>query len=116
MVRPRDVSPVSTPNIPIDSTHIHTPHRFDPKRWLDPSQSKALIQDKFQPFSSGARACIATHLVMIEMRLFVAIFFRECAGVRLAPSVTDRSMRILDRFHIAPVTHNCDVIVPGEKA
>ena len=86
--------------------------RFDYRRWLSPSQSKTLIQDKFQPFSSGARACIATHLVMIEMRVFVATFFREFPGAKLAPSTTEESMRILDRFHIAPVTHRCDVIVP----
>lgn len=90
--------------------------RFDYRRWLSPSQSKALIQDKFQPFSSGARACIATHLVMIEMRLFVATYFREFAGVKLAPSTTEASMRITDRFHIAPVSKHCDVIVPAGKA
>ena len=90
--------------------------RFDHRRWLSPSQSKALIQDKFQPFSSGARACIAIHLAMTEMRLFVATFFRELAGVKLAPSTTDSSMRILDRFHITPISERCEVIVPAEKA
>lgn len=89
---------------------------FDHRRWLSPSQSKTLIQDKFQPFSSGARACIAIHLVMIEMRVFVATFFREFAGVKLAPWTTDASMRILDRFHIAPVSKRCEVIVPAGKA
>lgn len=88
---------------------------FDHRRWLSPSQSKALIQDKFQPFSSGARACIATHLVMIEMRLFVATYFREFAGVKLAPSTTEASMRITDRFHIAPVSKHCDVVIPAGK-
>ena len=90
--------------------------RFDYRRWLSPSQSKTLIQDKFQPFSSGARACIATHLVMIEMRIFVATYFREFAGVKLAPSTTDATMRITDRFHIAPVSKHCDVVIPTEKA
>ena len=90
--------------------------RFDYRRWSSPSQSKALIQDKFQPFSSGARACIATNLVMIEMRLFVATYFREFAGVKLAPSTTDETMRITDRFHIAPVSKHCEVIVPNKKA
>ena len=90
--------------------------RFDHRRWLSPLQSKALIQDKFQPFSSGARACIATHLVMTELRLFLATFFREFAGVKLASSTTDASMRVLDRFHIAPVSKRCEVIVPAGKA
>ena len=90
--------------------------RFDYKRWHLPSQSKALVQDKFQPFSSGARACIAINLAMFEMRIFVATFFREFAGVKFAPSTTDASMRIIDRFHIAPVSKHCDVIIPAGKA
>ena len=53
---------------------------------------------------------------MIEMRLFVATFFKEFAGVKLAPSATDASMRIIDRFHIAPVTKRCEVIIPDVKA
>ena len=53
---------------------------------------------------------------MIEMRLFVAGFFREFVGVKLAPSTTDASMRILDRFHISPISGHCDVIIPVEKA
>jgi len=89
---------------------------FDHRRWLSPSQSKTLVQDNFQPFSSGARQCIAIHLVMIEMRLFVSVFFRECAGVKLAPSTTDASMRILDRFHICPNAKRCEVVVADEKA
>lgn len=92
------------------------PEKFDHTRWLSPSQSKTLVQDKFQPFSSGARACIAIHLVMIELRVFVSVFFRDCAGVKLAPSTTDASMRILDRFHISPNAKRCEVIVPDEKA
>ena len=97
------------------STDVYV-DRFDHRRWLSPEQSKTMIQDKFQPFSSGARACIAIHLVMIEMRLFVSMFFRECAGAKLAPSTTDASMKILDRFHIAPRTKRCGVIVPPAKA
>lgn len=104
--------------IPVSLSHSTNicAYRFDYRRWLDPSQSKALIQDKFQPFSSGARACIAIHLVMIELRLFVATFFREFAGAKLAPSTTDASMRIVDRFHIAPVSKRCEVVVPERKA
>ena len=90
-------------------------HRFDHKRWLSPSQSKTLIQEKFQPFSSGARACIAIHLVMIELRVFVSVFFRECAGAKLAPSTTEKSMRVLDRFHIQPNSKRCEVIIPRES-
>lgn len=91
-------------------------NRFDPERWCAPGQSKALTSDTFQPFSSGARACIAIHLVMTELRLFTAQFFREFPGLKLGPSVSDKSMRILDRFHIAPVSKSLEVIVPEPKA
>lgn len=89
-------------------------NRFDHRRWLSPSQSKALTQDNFQPFSAGARNCIAMHLVMIELRLFAATFFREFRGAKLAPSTTDESMKIQDRFHIGPIARSCKIILPAE--
>ena len=64
---------------------------------MKPGQSKALQTDKFQAFSSGARGCIAIHLVMTELRLFVATFFRELPDLKLGPSVSEKSMRISDR-------------------
>ena len=64
---------------------------------MKPGQSKALQTDAFQPFSSGARGCIAIHLVMTELRLFCATLFRELPGLSLGASVTDKSMRISDR-------------------
>ena len=48
--------------------------------------------------------------------MFVSVFFRECAGVKLAPSTTEASMRVLDRFHISPNAKRCEVVVSGEKA
>ena len=62
-----------------------------------PGQSKALQTDVFQPFSSGARGCIAIHLVMTELRLFVATFFRELPGISLSASVTPQNMKVDDR-------------------
>ncbi len=53
---------------------------------------------------------------MIELRVFVSVFFRECRGAKLAPSTTDASMRILDRFHISPNAKRCEIVVPDEKA
>lgn len=52
---------------------------------------------------------------MIEMRLFVSVFFREFAGAKLALSTTDKSMRILDRFHIAPNSRRCEVTIPEQR-
>ena len=52
---------------------------------------------------------------MIELRVFVSVFFRECAGAQLARSTTDKSMRVLDRFHIQPNSKRCEIVVPSEK-
>lgn len=52
---------------------------------------------------------------MTEMRLFVAKFFKEFAGAGLASSTTDKTMAITDRFHIAPVSKRCDIVVPEGK-
>ena len=52
----------------------------------------------FNPFGHGARQCLGIHLGRMEMRLATAIFFRECAGAKLAASATPDSMTVVDSF------------------
>lgn len=87
--------------------------RFDHRRWLDPTRSKSLVQDAFQPFSSGTRVCIAYNLVMVELRLFVAAFFTEFPNAKISSRTTDEGMRIIDRFHIGPRDQCCHINVMG---
>ncbi|KAL2850259.1 cytochrome P450 [Aspergillus pseudoustus] len=71
---------------------------FDHTRWLKESGMTEQAKLSFNPFGYGARQCLGIHLGRIEMRLAAAMFFRECAGARLGPSVTAESMRVVDSF------------------
>ena len=46
---------------------------------------------------------------MIEIQLGAACFFRQCAGSKLSPSVTDESMVVEERFFGAPKAHAMNV-------
>ncbi|KAL4988012.1 cytochrome P450 [Aspergillus falconensis] len=71
---------------------------FDHTRWLSDQRMTEQAKLAFNPFGYGARQCLGIHLGRMEMRLAAAMFFRECAGARLAPSVTEDSMRVVDSF------------------
>ncbi|KAL4944989.1 hypothetical protein BDV06DRAFT_219796 [Aspergillus oleicola] len=71
--------------------------RFNHTRWLSPEMTEE-AKLSFNPFGYGARQCLGIHLGRMEMRLAAAMFFRECVGARLGPSVTADSMRVVDSF------------------
>lgn len=103
------------------STQSYTIHRdpeiypnpevFDVSRWLGESRkSNSAGQLAFFPFGTGSRICLGIHLAYMELRLAAAEFFRECRGVKLAPSVTKESMGFENYFLIAPRGHMCEVV------
>lgn len=51
----------------------------------------------------------------MELRLAAAEFFRECAGARLADSVTAQSMELENFFLVAPAGHKCEVVI-GQRS
>ena len=51
-------------------------------------------------------------LAYMELRIATALFFRECKGARLAPSVTEESMKVENVFLIAPVGGECRILLP----
>ncbi len=71
--------------------------KFDETRFeqLTPEQKRA-----HTPFSIGTRSCIGMELAKIEMRFALAVFFRECAGVRLHPSMTDEMMHCAESWQM----------------
>ena len=66
----------------------------------------------FSPFGAGSRVCMGIHLAYMELRLATALFFRECKGAKLAPSVTAESMEVENIFLIAPKAGECKVVLP----
>ncbi|KAL4880289.1 cytochrome P450 [Aspergillus karnatakaensis] len=103
------------------STQSYTIHRdpeiypdsevFDASRWLGESEKSAKAgQLAYSPFGAGSRICLGIHLAYMELRLAAAEFFRECRGVKLAPSVTKESMAFENYFLIAPRGHKCEVV------
>ncbi|KAK4175371.1 cytochrome P450 [Triangularia setosa] len=81
-----------------DPAAWENPDVFDHTRWLPGNQLSERAKISFNPFGYGARQCLGMHLGRIEMRLAAAMFFRECAGAKLAASATPESMVVVDSF------------------
>ncbi|KAJ6013404.1 hypothetical protein N7540_007995 [Penicillium herquei] len=87
------------------------PEMFDPERWLPgPKETSEAGQMAFSPFGSGSRTCLGIHLSWMELRLTAAEFFLRCGNVKLAPSVTEESMKPKHFFLIAPSAHKCEIV------
>ncbi|KAK7442370.1 cytochrome P450 [Colletotrichum acutatum] len=84
------------------------PERFDATRFLNGGLTKEQKRS-LSPWGAGTRVCIGAHLARMELRLAVAIFFRECRGIRLADDMTDDVMNMRNVWLISPVGHRCDV-------
>ncbi|RHZ67969.1 cytochrome P450 [Aspergillus thermomutatus] len=87
------------------------PEAFNAKRWIlgdGPISNPANIG--FSPFGTGSRTCLGIHLAWMELRLAAAEFFRECKGVRLAPTATWETMKPENYFLIAPAGHQCEIL------
>ncbi|KAJ5097000.1 cytochrome P450 [Penicillium angulare] len=87
------------------------PEKFDPSRWL-PGQNEASEEARsaMSPFGSGSRICLGIHLAWMELRLATTEFFLGCGDVKLAPSVTEESMKPQHFFLIAPIAHKCEIM------
>ncbi|KAH7077018.1 cytochrome P450 [Paraphoma chrysanthemicola] len=91
------------------------PLTFNPQRWISSKEGcvaeahSSAAKTAFHPFGVGARSCIGVHLARMELRYAVTFFFRECKGIRLAPSTTPASMEFENFFLIAPKAHRCEI-------
>lgn len=85
---------------------------FDHTRWLPENPLSERAKMSFNPFGQGARQCLGIHLGRMEMRLSAAMFFRECAGARLAASATPESMSVVDSFIAGlPRDRRCAIVL-----
>ena len=82
--------------------------RFDPSRWMVSEISPA-AKSTFCAFGAGATSCLGINLAWMELRYATAFFFRDCKGIRLAPSCTPESMGLENYFVIVPKGHKCEV-------
>ncbi|KAH8889463.1 cytochrome P450 [Thozetella sp. PMI_491] len=88
--------------------------RFDETRFekLTSAQKRAHV-----PFSIGSRSCIGMYLARMELKIALALFFRECRGARLGQHMTDVMMAQTGEFFIVPQGGRCDIFLPeGRRA
>ncbi|KAJ0319110.1 hypothetical protein COL5a_010324 [Colletotrichum fioriniae] len=85
------------------------PLRFDETRFMDQSKLTPNQRVLFSPWGAGSRICLGVELARMELRLAVAVLFRECRGLRMAPGMTDEMMEMENFFMISPVGHKCEV-------
>lgn len=88
-------------------------HRFDEHRFENPTPD---MKAAFSTFMLGSRSCLGRQLAMMEMRLAIALFFRECKGMRLGQGTTDESMEQVMRIFITPRGKKCDITLVDELA
>ncbi|KIX06621.1 uncharacterized protein Z518_04597 [Rhinocladiella mackenziei CBS 650.93] len=65
------------------------PECFEPERFLRKDYAGQEERSAFAAFGAGSRTCLGVHLAYMELRMAVALLFRECAGARLALSSPD---------------------------
>lgn len=97
------------------------PKEFDPTRFLDvklPSMAEGHLtpnQKKvYVPFGGGTRMCLGINLAYLELRLGLALFFRECRGASLAKSMSLDVMAPDHFFVSSPRGRKC-LITLGNK-
>jgi cytochrome P450 len=88
--------------------------RFDGRRFIDPASMTPTQKTAFHPFGAGSRICLGIHLAYLEMRLAVALFFRQCRGARISGLMMDAMMEEDNRFLIAPKGH-CLYVTLGSR-
>lgn len=89
-------------------------NRFNPERFLEIEHRRLEQKSAFAAFGAGARTCLGMHLAYMELRLAVAMFFRDCAGARLAPA-SDDAMDMINFFGAIPKKRRCDITLMRES-
>lgn len=80
---------------------------FNHTRWMGKEPVSERMMACWRPWGGDPRACLGLHLAWMEMRIAVAVFFRENRGVRVSPSTTPGDMEIENYFLSRPRSHRC---------
>lgn len=93
------------------------PERWDPSRWLRPSEKADAKRAKelFMPFSKGPRARIGINMAIMELKVTTATMVLH-TQVSVAPDTNDESMVMMDRFLALPKGGKCDLQFEPIKA
>ena len=86
------------------------PNVFAPDRWLSKSGPTEEMKSMFMPFSKGTRACIGSHLAMMELKLTTATFVRDFV-VTAASTMNASDMDMKDHFAMMPAGGKCDLVL-----
>ena len=81
---------------------------YDLERFLQNAYMAQEQKSAFAAFGAGARTCLGIHLAYMELRMAAALFFRECAGARLALS-SQNDLDMVNFFGSAPAGQSCNV-------
>ncbi|KAJ5952237.1 uncharacterized protein N7479_010650 [Penicillium vulpinum] len=91
------------------------PTKFNPDRWLDPSENLVDMKKWFWAFSSGGRMCIGMHLAMAEMTTLVAAVYRKYKTTPMgdfgsvSPGITGRYEVFYDDSCSGMREHECQI-------
>jgi cytochrome P450 len=85
------------------------PHVFAPDRWLSKSGPTEEMKSMFMPFSKGTRACIGSHLAMMELKLTTATLVRDLV-VTAASTMKASDMDMKDHFAMMPAGGKCELV------
>ncbi len=89
--------------------------RFEPERFLHDAYTIPEQRSAFAAFGAGARVCLGVHLAYMEIRMATALFFRDCAGARLALEAPD-DMDMVNFFGGVPKSQRCNITLTRSDA
>ncbi|KAJ6139569.1 Cytochrome P450 E-class group I [Penicillium samsonianum] len=114
-IPPRTVVSISPYALHRNAEVFKSPTKFNPDRWLDPSENLADMKKWFWAFSSGGRMCIGMHLAMAEMTTLVAAIYRKYRTTPMgdfgtvSPGITGRYEVFYDDTCSRMREHECQV-------
>lgn len=109
VISPRTVVSISPYTLHRNPDVFKDPMRFNPDRWLDPSQDTAEMNRWFWAFSSGARMCIGLQYVFPQpSALYIYAYSSSLAMAEMTTLVA-----AIYRKYTTTTTAGFDVVSPG---
>lgn len=91
-----------------ENLHSRLMRRFRPDRFL-PENLTTHQKTSLSHYGAGTRICLGMHLANMMMLHSVVTLFRECKGLRLSDTMTEKDMEFFNFFVIVPKGGKCEV-------